>query len=201
MMIKKVIFGSQNKAKISEWTELLEDVVEILNLSENAPKVEETGKTFLENALIKGKAYAKITGEYVFAEDGGFEIDHLKGRLGVNSRRIWGNEKEATDQEIVDFVIKSLEGVLPDKRTARLTFASVLVAPDGEVLFSERGELKGLVPEKATANLVSGYPYRSLLYLPELKKTYAELTQKEYNLVSHKRKIAQKLKEFLKNYD
>ena len=199
MKIKRLVFGTTNPAKFKEWSELLESVIPILEISEfgELPKPKEGGKSFAENAREKASHYAKLTGEYVISEDGGYEIDALGGAPGVMSRRILPGGKDGTDQELIDFVLEKLKNVPLDKRTVKLTTSIALSDPKGNILFEEKASSKGIVSQKSGPVLIPGYPFRTIHYFPKLGKTYAELTRKERKKYSHKKRIARRLVKFL----
>ncbi len=201
MKVKKLVIGSTNKAKIEEWTKFFEDFLEVLKV-DNLSAIEETGETFAENARLKAKHYAAKTGEYTFVEDGGFEIDFLGGAPGVHSRRLLSGEKDATDQEIVDFVLNKLKGVPKEKRTSRLKVAVAISDPKGNIIFEDFGAIEGYVLEERDGEpLIEGYPYRNLLFIPELNKTYAQASDEDHQKINHKLVIANKIKKFLLNYN
>src|SRR3972149_9248642 len=85
MRLKRLIFGSSNPGKLQEWKKLLKGI-EVISISDlgNFPEPKETGSTFRQNARIKASHYSRLTGEYVFSEDGGYEVDALGGLPGVN---------------------------------------------------------------------------------------------------------------------
>ncbi len=199
MGIKRLVIGSKNKAKLEEWGRFLGEFVEIdpgSSLS-GMTDPEESGETFLENAKIKASYYAKLTGEYVFAEDGGFEVEALGGRPGIRSRRIFGTEKEATDEELVDFILNSLKN--SSSRAARLTAAVAISDPEGNIIYTDENSVQGIVPETVEKVSTRGYPYRDLLYLKEIGKLYSKLSGQEHEKVNHKKQLAGKIKEFLRN--
>ena len=202
-MIKKLVIGSTNKAKIAEWTKFFKDTFEILHLKDfpEIKDLEETGETFAENARIKASHYAKKTGEYTFAEDGGFEIDALGGAPGVHSRRILPGKKEAKDEEIVEFILGKLKGLPKEKRTSRLKFVAAISDPNGRIIFEDSGSIEGYVLEESDGvPLIEGYPYRNLLFIPSLGKTYAQASDEDHKKINHKLVMANKIKKFLLNY-
>lgn len=211
LKMKKIVIGSKNPGKIAEWTKFLKDSFEVLDLSHfpEISEVEETGTTFSENAYLKARHYAKHTGEFVFAEDGGFEIDALGGAPGVKSRRILPGDKEATDEQVLEYVLEKLKGVPKEKRTARLKVVAVISDPKGNIIFEESGSIDGLVLEsrddlsagRQGSKIIEGYPYRNLLFIPELNKTYAKASDEDHEKINHKKIIANKLKQFLLNYE
>ena len=201
MRIERIVLGTSNPAKVDEWTKLLQEEIPGLEVKAavKLPEPNETGETFEENAVLKAIHYAKLTGDFALADDGGFEIDAFDGAPGVKSKRILPGEREATDKEQIEYVINKMEGMPQEKRGTRFTTAVAVSAPDGKIIYEDRESLEGYVPEKAGKKLIKGYSYRSLLYLPELGKTYAELNEEEHNEHSHKRKIVKRLAKFLRN--
>src|SRR3989344_7490923 len=123
MKIKRLVLGTTNPGKLSEWKEILGDTIDLVGISELGlyPEPNESGKTFEENARIKARHYASLSGEYVLSEDGGYEVDALGGAPGVKSRRILPGDKEGTDQELIDYVLKKLKNTPKEKRTVSLT--------------------------------------------------------------------------------
>lgn len=200
-MIKKLVIGSRNKAKVEEWSKFFEGYLEVLKV-DGIVDIEETGQAFSENAKLKAKHYALKTNEFVFAEDGGFEIDFLGGAPGVHSRRILPGGKDATDEEIVEYVLSKLKGVPKEKRTARLKVAVAISDPKGNIIFEDSGSIDGYVLEKSDGEpLIEGYPYRNLLFIPSLGKTYAKISDEDHEKINHKKIIASKIKKFLLNYE
>ena len=145
----------------------------------------EDGTSFEENAVIKARAVAGALGErekaVVLADDSGLEIDWLDGEPGIYSARYMG---EDTSYRIKNAnLIARLDGVPPEKRTARFVCAIAAVLPDGEVL-TTRGVIEGKIGyEERGAN---GFGYDPIFYLPDMSRTTAELTPAEKNAVSHR---------------
>jgi XTP/dITP diphosphohydrolase len=129
-----LLLASANQGKLRELRTILDGLgVELVGLDEaglgEPPEVEETGETFLENALLKGRAYAAWSGLAAVADDSGLEVDALGGAPGVRSARYAG--PGAGDQANLDKLLAALEGVPPERRTARFRCAAVLVEPTG----------------------------------------------------------------------
>ncbi len=129
------------------------------------------------------------------ADDGGIEIDYLNGEPGVKSRRWPGHE--ATDQELIDFTLKRLKGVPWQKRGAQFRVILALAMPGKKVLTFE-GKKRGIILTKPRGKLIPGYPFRSIFYLPEYKKSFNELSFKEEVKIGHRRKPVRKIVKFLK---
>lgn len=202
MKIKRLVLGTTNPGKIEEWGLILSEIIPTVAITDlgDWPPPPETGLTFADNAKLKAVYYAKLTGEYVLADDGGYEIDILGGWPGVNSRRILPGDKEGADQELIDYVLERMKEIPTEKRAVKLTTAVAVADPMGKVIFEDQESSVGRVTEIPGPVVIPGYPFRSIHWLPDFKKTYAELTEEEYRQHSHKRKVAQRLAGFLIKY-
>jgi XTP/dITP diphosphohydrolase len=128
----RLLLASANQGKLRELRTILEGLpVELVGLAEaglgEQPEVDETGDTFLENALLKARAYATWSGLAAVADDSGLEVDALGGAPGVRSARYAG--PGAGDQANLDKLLAALAGVPPERRTARFRCAAVLSDP------------------------------------------------------------------------
>lgn len=193
--MERVIFATGNEGKMREIRAILADTYpEILSMKEAGIETDtvEDGKTYEENALIKARAVAAAAGELVLADDSGLEIDYLGKEPGVYSARYLG---EDTSYRIKNAdLIRRLEGVPEEERTARFVCAIAAVLPDGREL-TVRATIEGRIGyEEKGAN---GFGYDPIFYVPELGKTTAELTEAEKNLVSHRGKALRLMKEEL----
>lgn len=147
--------------------------------------IEETGKTFEENAILKAKSYFQLTGLPVIADDAGLEIDALNGEPGVKSRRWIG--REMTDWEMVDYALERLKGVPREKRTARLR--AVIAFCDDKECFTDTAAIEGVMLHERPKTMDDGFPFRKLLYIPRFRKLYGDLTHEEHESVNHRRKM------------
>jgi XTP/dITP diphosphohydrolase len=141
----RLLLASANQGKLRELRTILAGLpVDLVGLAEaglgDPPEIEETGDTFLENALLKAQAYAAWSGLAAVADDSGLEVDALGGAPGVRSARYAG--PGAGDQANLDKLLAALAGVPPERRTARFRCAAVLVDPSWE-----SGGLKAGPPE------------------------------------------------------
>ena len=184
----QIIFATGNAGKMKEVREILADLpAQVLSMKEAGidTDIVEDGTSFEENAVIKARAVAGALGErekaVVLADDSGLEIDWLNGEPGIYSARHMG---EDTSYRIKNAnLIARLDGVPPEKRTARFVCAIAAVLPDGEVL-TTRGVIEGKIGyEERGAN---GFGYDPIFYLPDMSRTTAELTPAEKNAVSHR---------------
>ena len=135
----RIAIASRNAHKLREIGRICADwPVEWLTVENHEgpwPDVEETGGTYLENALLKARAGAAALGEPALADDSGIEVDALGGRPGPRSARFAG--EDATDQQNLDELIRALKGVPGSGRTARYRCLAVLAFPDGRELHAE----------------------------------------------------------------
>ena len=169
--------------------------MEILSMKEAGItiEIEENGKTYEENALIKARAVAARTREIVLADDSGLEIDWLNKEPGVYSARYLGEDTPYSVKNAN--LISRLEGVPDEKRTARFVCAIAAVLPDGREL-TTRAAIEGIIDYSEKG--VGGFGYDPIFYVPEFGKTTAELTAEEKNQVSHRGKALQLMKEELR---
>lgn len=141
--------------------------------------VEETGTTFMENALLKARSGCKESGMPCIADDSGLCVDALDGAPGVYSARFAG--EHGNDDKNNEKLLSLLSDVPPEKRTARFVSTVACVFPDGRELVV-RGECEGKIGyEKRGEN---GFGYDPLFYVGE--RTFAEFTPEEKDAVSHR---------------
>lgn len=192
----RIIFATGNAGKMKEIKSILADLgAEILSMKEAGVDIaiEENGSTYEENALIKARAVAAVTGDIVLADDSGLEIDYLNKEPGVFSARYLGEDTPYSVKNAN--LIGRLEGVPEEKRTARFVCAIAAVLPDGREL-TTRAAIEGRIDYEEKGE--GGFGYDPIFYVPELGKTTAELTEAEKNQVSHRGKALQLMKEELR---
>lgn len=193
----KLLIATTNPGKLAEIKFFLKDLpLELVSLTDLDIKVRivEDGKTFEENAKNKALFYSKISGLPTITDDGGIEIDYLNGEPGVKSRR-WISGKESSDEELINYTLERLKGVPLKKRGAQLRAVLVLALPDWRT-FTSQGKVRGIISEEPYNIVTPGFPFRSLLYIPEIKKFYHQddLTTKENLKYNHRGKALSKLK-------
>lgn len=191
--MQKLLIATTNSGKFFEIKNFLKDLpVQLVSLSDVniSDDVEETGKTYKENSQIKALFYSKKSGLPAVADDGGLEIEELLGAPGIHSRRWIGHS--ATDEELIEHLEKVSKTL--KKRTAYFRTVVSFALPDG-LIFSSKGEVKGIIAKKPLVKLTEGYPYRSFFYLPEIKKYYheSELSKEEEKEYNHRYKAVRKL--------
>lgn len=198
----KLLIATSNPGKFQELRSFLSDLpldivsLKDLNITE---EIEETGKTYKENAEKKALFYAKISNLPTIADDGGIEIAALNGEPGIKTRRWFGHE--ATDEELIAHMIKLAKELPENNRKAYFKTVVSFALPTGEV-WSENGEVEGEIAREPFKKYLKGYPFRSFFYLPQIKKYYHEneLSPQEEKLYNHRYKAIQKLKPVIKNY-
>jgi XTP/dITP diphosphohydrolase len=182
----RLLLASANQGKLRELRTILDGLpVELVGLAEaglgKPPEVEETGETFLENALLKGRAYAAWSGLAAVADDSGLEVDALGGAPGVRSARYAG--PGASDQANLDKLLAELTGVPPERRTARFRCAAVLVDPEAGEWHAEAA-WEGRLLDAPRGSGGFGY---DPVFLPDgWELTSAEVDQATKDAASHR---------------
>ena len=195
-MGRKLLVASANQGKIREIKNYLENLnninLEIIGLDEfpGLPEVEEDGDSFRENALKKARARAEQTGLLTLADDSGLSVDYLGGEPGIYSARYAG--EGATDEENNQKLLEKLKDVPEEKRKASFICVMALVDPDsGEEIVVE-GRCDGIIQLSPKGE--NGFGYDPIFYLPEFRKTMAEIPLELKNQISHRAAALQKMK-------
>ncbi len=194
--MKRFIAATKNRGKLREIEEILAGLpFEVISMEQAGIglEIEESGSTFEENALIKARAVSKISGGIVMADDSGLAVDYLGGAPGIYSARFAG--EGATDEERNGKLLKLLEDVPYEKRTARFVCAVAVVFPDGKH-FTVRGTCEGYIADKPSG--VNGFGYDPLFYIPGQGRTAAELDTDVKNAISHRGKALRLMVEELR---
>ncbi len=198
-MINKIVLASGNKGKLKEFNHILNDLqVEVVPQSSfDVVDAEETGLSFVENAILKARHAAKATGLPALADDSGLEVDALAGAPGIYSARFSGDD--ATDQKNNALLLEKLSGLTPEQRTAR--FRCVLVfmrsASDPTPLICQ-GTWEGTILEQPYGE--NGFGYDPLFWIPELSKASAQLAPEQKNKLSHRGQAVALLKQTITPY-
>ena len=184
----KILLATRNKNKAREVARILSKYrdklgeIDLVTLDDVGicDDVEENGTTFEENAMLKAKAGA-ATGLVTLADDSGIEVDALGGAPGIYSARFAGGHGD--DQANNALLLKKLEGVPREKRTARYAVAIACVLPNGES-FTVRGTTEGLILDAYDGE--GGFGYDPLFWSLDLQKSFGRATPDEKNGVSHR---------------
>ena len=195
MSLEKIVLATGNKGKVSELADKLSSLnIEVVSQAEfDVPEVAETGSTFIENAIIKARHAAKITGLPAIADDSGLEVEALNGAPGSYSARFAG--ENASDADNIDKLLNELGN--HENRTARFWCVLVLMrhADDptpiicqgfwqGEILTERQGE--------------QGFGYDPVFFSPEKQCSAAVLDKATKNSLSHRGKALAQLLEQIK---
>ena len=192
----KIVLATHNHDKEIELQHSLRGLgVDICSLSEypDIGDIEETGTTLLENSLLKAHTVHDRTGLPAIADDTGLEVDALDGAPGVYSARFSG--ADATYEDNVNKLLSVMEEVSDDMRSAR--FRTVISFVDGNQELWTEGHIDGKIIDFPRGN--SGFGYDPVFYIPQLEKTFAELSTEEKNKISHRGLALQKLRKILVN--
>ena len=195
----ELLLASQNPGKLAEMRELVAGLpFRVLGPGDvgirEAP--EETGTTFLENAILKARHYAGRSGLLTVADDSGISVDALDGAPGLYSSRFGG--EGATDADRNRLLLEKLRGVRDEKRGARFTSA-VAVASGEEVLFETVATVDGRIAEAPRGP--NGFGYDPLFFYPPFGRTFGEVAPAEKARVSHRGQAFARLREFLERHD
>jgi len=195
--IKKVVIASGNQGKLKEFSKLFSklDIEALPQSLFDLTSAEETGLTFVENAILKARHAAKESGLPALADDSGIEIDALNGAPGIYSARFSGID--ATDQSNNALLLEKLRGIEPQRRTARYRCVLVLMrhASDPSPIIAN-ASWEGRILEKPQGD--GGFGYDPLFWVEEHQCSSAELDPKLKNSISHRGLAMQKLLKKLK---
>ena len=187
--MRALLLATTNRHKLEEYYTIFSDLpltLQSLREVHIDMDVEETGQTFAENAQLKALAYARASGVLSLADDSGLEIDALGGAPGVLSARFAG--QDTPYEERFRLLIGQLRGLTGEQRRARFRCAIALAEPDGYCRVVE-GTIEGVVAESPRGT--GGFGYDPIFLLPELGRTFAELTTEQKNRISHRGRAAQ----------
>lgn len=197
--MRKLIIASNNDHKIKEIKAVLKDFqLEVVGLKEAGINIDinETGSTFMENALIKAREIFQLAnGSLVLADDSGLAVEALNGAPGIYSARYSGTHGD--DIENNKKLIKEMQGVPLEKRDAKFICALVLIVDENNII-KVQGEVSGKILEHYTIKEAFGYD--PLFFVPELNTTFAEVTSDIKNSISHRGRALNMLEEELAKY-
>jgi len=185
--MEKIVLASNNAGKVREIHDLLKDFdLEVVSQSEyNVDEVEETGLSFVENAIIKARYAAVKTGLPTIADDSGIEVDALNGAPGIYSARFSG--EDASDKKNNKKLLEELKDIPAEKRTARYQCVMVFLrhAADPTPIIAS-GTWEGVILDGPKGS--GGFGYDPLFYVPTHQCSAAELTAELKNKLSHRAK-------------
>lgn len=191
-----IVLASGNRGKLAEFEQMLDRLPGNCSVRPQSDfdvgDVAETGLSFVENAIIKARHAAKISGLPAVADDSGIEVDALRGAPGIYSARYSG--EGANDQRNNAKLLEALSDIPADKRSARYQCILVLMrhAEDPVPLICQ-ASWEGHILSEARGE--GGFGYDPLFFVPELGVSAAELPKAEKNAISHRGKALQQLAE------
>lgn len=194
-MDRKIVLASRNRRKVEELQSILHNTgFTIVPVSEfdGVPDVEETGKTFAENAILKAETVMNITGLMCIADDSGLEVDILNGAPGIYSARFSG--ECADDEKNNRLLLEKLSGVDDDKRKANFTCVIALASP-GSGTKTFEGKCFGRILNEPQGE--NGFGYDPLFYSVDTESTFAQAPAEIKNKVSHRARALIGLKGYL----
>lgn len=196
MPTMELLIGTNNKGKFIEISEVLGNLdLTLCNLAdlsiESDP--EETGSTYVENALLKAKHFAELSGKPTIADDSGIVIEALEGELGVQTRR-WGAGATATDQEWIEYFLDRMSK--EDNKNARFICTLAYIDENNtEHLFE--GICEGIITEQLEADYLPGLPISACFKPNGFDVVYSAMTIDQKNTISHRGRAVQQLRDFL----
>jgi len=195
----RLLIATTNPGKLREFRDMLDGAgwhcVDLSAFGSIAP-VEETGRTFRANAILKAAGYAKALNTWTLADDSGLCVDALDGKPGVHSAR-WAAMNGAGQGDAANnkLLLEQMENVPDERRGARFVCALALADPRGDVVMTVQDHVEGrLLRAAAGAN---GFGYDPLFFVPELGKTTAQLPAQEKHRISHRGKAARRMHELM----
>jgi len=183
-MMTEMVLATGNKGKLAEFQRLLEGLdIQVHSMKEypEIGEIVEDGDSFAANALIKARAVCKATGKPAMADDSGLMVDALDGAPGIFSARFAGEQRSDADNNAK--VLQLLEDVADANRTARFFCAIAIVLPNGDE-YTVEGTCEGVILRALQGE--GGFGYDPLFYVPDMGKTFAELSMEEKNRISHR---------------
>jgi XTP/dITP diphosphohydrolase len=193
-MAEKIVLSTRNRDKLTEFEQALQSLpIQLICAADlpGAPEVEEDGATLQENALKKARALHRFSGLPTVADDTGLEVDALEGAPGVYSSRYAG--PEATYADNVERVLFELQGLPSSLRTAR--FRCIIAYVDKERQETFEGVCEGVIIDEPRGS--AGFGYDPIFLVPELGRTFAEMSLEEKNQISHRGIALRKFRHFL----
>ncbi len=200
--VKKLLIATRNSGKVREFSRMLSqlsidrvfDVVGLDDLQIDI-EVEETGSTFQENAVLKARQYADVSGEVTLADDSGLVVDALNGAPGVLSARYGGDG--FNDEDRVNLLLENMHDVPGWERAARFIAVIAVAGPGvpGGLVTSE-GVVEGAIMHEPIGH--NGFGYDPVFWIPRCAKTTAQMSAAEKDAISHRGVALRGLQDTLK---
>ena len=183
----KIIIASSNTDKVREFQRILEGFRVELSPAPYSIKVLETGRDFIENAILKARAYYREFKMPVLSDDSGLEVDAIGKAPGIFSARF---SEDGSYKSNIERLLRQIKNIPEDRLRARFVCAVCLI-DNREIIYVAQETCEGYVIKELRGN--SGFGYDPIFYYPELGRTFGELSPEEKNAVSHRGKALRKL--------
>ena len=189
--MKRLVIGTTNAGKVIEIRSALGELPDwsLEALPEDMPSIEETGTTFLENAILKAGHYSRLVDDLVLADDSGLCVDALDGRPGVHSARYAEDPPSRIKR-----ILQEMKAV-PDGRRNAAFYCALALGRSGKIIWTVQGEVSGVISHSPSGS--SGFGYDPVFLLPELNRTMADLSTEDKNILSARGKALAELRKFL----
>ncbi len=188
----EVVIATGNMGKLAEFRQMLAPLAMNLRVQSefNTESAEETGLTFVENAILKARHAARISGLPAISDDSGLEVEFLNGAPGIYSSRFSG--ENASDAENMKKLLQELEGIPTEQRKARFQCVLVYMRHEHDpVPIICQGTWEGFILEQAIGD--QGHGYDPIFYVPTMTCSAAQLTPEQKNSISHRAIAMEKL--------
>ena len=190
----QIVLATHNHDKCAEMVAILRNMpIELLTLNEfpEIGEIIENGQSLKENAFIKAKTIQKLTSIPTIADDTGLEVDALNGAPGIYSARYAGENCSYSDN--VNKLLQAMHNIPSEKRSA--LFRTAIAYVDDNMELATEGVVEGIITDVTKG--IDGFGYDPVFYVPDMKKTYAEMNMNEKNQHSHRGKAVRKMQKLL----
>lgn len=195
----ELLVATNNIGKIKELSKLLKDLpfrLKGLHDFQNIAEVEETGKTFAENAVLKASSYALQTGIWALSDDSGLEVEALNGAPGVFSARYGGTKLPQSEKNAK--ILAELNKTNSDLRRARFVCVMAIADKTGRIIFTAEGICNGKIAEKSAGT--NGFGYDPIFIPDGFDRTFGELSNEIKAEISHRARAITKIIRFLRDF-
>jgi XTP/dITP diphosphohydrolase len=187
----RLVIATKNPGKVIEIRSALGELPEwpLEPIPSHIPSIEETGTTFMENAILKAERYSKFVGDLTLADDSGLCVAALGGRPGVHSARYAPDPSSRIRR-----VLQEMQSV-PDGQRNAVFYCALTLARNGKTIWTVQGEVAGVIAYAPFGT--GGFGYDPVFLLPELNQTMGELSTEDKNRLSARGKAVAELRKFL----
>ncbi|MGC8971281.1 MAG: RdgB/HAM1 family non-canonical purine NTP pyrophosphatase [bacterium] len=183
----KIILATSNLDKVKEFQRILKGYKVEISPAPYSIKVSETGRDFIENAILKARAYYKEFKAPVLSDDSGLEVDAIGKAPGIFSARF---SEDGSYKSNIERLLAQIKNIAQDKLKARFVCAVCLI-DERDIIYVTQETCEGYVIKEIRGS--SGFGYDPIFYYPELNKTFGEISSEEKDEVSHRGKALRKL--------